>query len=281
MAAVGDLYQILRRLPDATQEDIKRAYRQLRAAAPPRCERRTPPPSSASRRSRRAYEILSDPQKRQRYDTFGAAGGPGAAGQPFADIQDIFRHVLRRRRRRRVRDLEPPRSRPGRAAARAVERRGSPQALLAFPEAAFGARRELRIDAPRGVRPVSRQRRRARHRAHRVVARAAAPGGRAMRRSIFGTIVTASPCRTCGEPARRSSTGARPAAGRGRATAPGHRDGGYPPGVADGLEPSVTGAGHAGRRRAVRRPVRRRARGARRCRVKTPWPGPVHDLDVC
>ena len=35
-----------------------------------------------------AYEILSDPEKRRRYDAFGTAGGP--QGAPFGDIQDIF-----------------------------------------------------------------------------------------------------------------------------------------------------------------------------------------------
>jgi len=38
----------------------------------------------------RAYEVLSDPEKRSRYDRFGEAGVNGHAGQGFADVDDIF-----------------------------------------------------------------------------------------------------------------------------------------------------------------------------------------------
>ena len=45
----------------------------------------------------RAYEVLSDPQQKQRYDTFGEAGVTSAAGSPSGggagqqvDLSDIF-----------------------------------------------------------------------------------------------------------------------------------------------------------------------------------------------
>ena len=87
MAAVRDLYEILGVRRDASPDDIKRAYRAL-------AREQHPDVSSAPEAEERfkeivgAYEILSDPQKRQRYDTFGQSGGP--AGAPFNDIQDIF-----------------------------------------------------------------------------------------------------------------------------------------------------------------------------------------------
>ena len=87
MAAVRDLYEILGVGRDASPEDIKRAYRTL-------AREHHPDVSSAPEAEERfkeivgAYEILSDPQKRQQYDTFGQSGGP--AGAPFNDIQDIF-----------------------------------------------------------------------------------------------------------------------------------------------------------------------------------------------
>ena len=64
-----------------------------------------------------AYEILSDAEKRARYDRFGHAGVDQMAGPQFHDVEDIFEAFGdifgemfggRRRRRRR-----PPRARAG------------------------------------------------------------------------------------------------------------------------------------------------------------------------
>jgi molecular chaperone DnaJ len=67
-----------------------------------------------------------------------------------------------------------------------------------------------------------------------------------MRRSIFGTIVTASPCRTCEGTGAEILDRCTTCGGRGRVTAPDTVTVDIPPGVADGLELRVTGAGHAG-----------------------------------
>src|SRR6266849_3376371 len=87
MAAVRDLYEILGVAPDASPEDIKRAYRQLARAHHPDVNE-APEAEARFKEIAGAYEILSDPEKRQRYDAFGQTGGP--AGQPFTDVQDIF-----------------------------------------------------------------------------------------------------------------------------------------------------------------------------------------------
>src|SRR3989449_8123772 len=86
MAPARDLYEILGIQRDASDEDIRKAYRRLARElhpdvnAEPRSEERFKEVAGA-------YEIISDPDKRARYDAFGS-GGPG--GQPFADISDIF-----------------------------------------------------------------------------------------------------------------------------------------------------------------------------------------------
>lgn len=88
-----DYYEILGVERSASQEDVKRAYRKMALKYHPD---RNPNDDGAEHRFKEAaeaYEVLSDPQKRQRYDRFGHAGvrGNGGAGQPgFQDINDIF-----------------------------------------------------------------------------------------------------------------------------------------------------------------------------------------------
>jgi molecular chaperone DnaJ len=85
-----DFYDLLEVPRDASAEDIKRAYRRLARELHPD----TNPDPAATDRFKEitvAYEVLSDPEKRQRYDRYGAEG---LAGDPFGfgggGINDIF-----------------------------------------------------------------------------------------------------------------------------------------------------------------------------------------------
>lgn len=86
-----DYYELLELPRTASADDIKRAYRRLARQLHPD----TNPDPTASDRFKQvaqAYEVLSDPEKRQRYDRFGpdgvsaGAGGFGGGG----GINDIF-----------------------------------------------------------------------------------------------------------------------------------------------------------------------------------------------
>ncbi len=96
-----DYYEILGTARDADREEIKRAYRQLARKYHPDVNKE-PGAEETFKEINRAYEVLSEPELRARYDRFGEAGvssggGGGAPGYGdmgdvggFADIFDAF-----------------------------------------------------------------------------------------------------------------------------------------------------------------------------------------------
>ncbi len=88
--AKRDYYEVLGVDKNATPEELKKAYRKLALQYHPD---RNPGDKEAEEKFKEAaeaYDVLSNPDKKARYDQFGHAGVDGAYGQGGMDMNDIF-----------------------------------------------------------------------------------------------------------------------------------------------------------------------------------------------
>ncbi|CAM3105980.1 molecular chaperone DnaJ [Sporolactobacillus spathodeae] len=137
-----DYYEILGVSKDASKDEIKKAFRGLARKYHPDVNKDPDAPEKFKEISK-AYEVLSDPQKRAQYDQFGEEdpnqgfGGGGFGGQGFGGADfgfgDIFDQIFNGGGRRR--DPNAP-------------RQGADlqyEMTITFEEAAFGKTTEIRV----------------------------------------------------------------------------------------------------------------------------------------
>ncbi len=92
-----DYYSILGISRNASEEDIKKAYRRLARRYHPDINPHDGEAEQKFKEISKAYEVLSDPVKRRNYDVYGSEDAPTLLGRdfmdfgsPFGDIFDVF-----------------------------------------------------------------------------------------------------------------------------------------------------------------------------------------------
>lgn len=88
-----DYYEILEVSKSASADEIKKAYRKMAIKYHPDKNPDDKAAEEKFKEAAEAYEVLSDPNKRARYDQFGHAGVGGASGGGFGggmNMEDIF-----------------------------------------------------------------------------------------------------------------------------------------------------------------------------------------------
>jgi molecular chaperone DnaJ len=141
MPTKRDYYEVLGVQRNASSDELRKAYRQLALKFHPDRNQNDPNAEARFKEVNEAYSVLSDDQKRARYDQFGHAGlegsGGGDPGDIFSHFQDLFSEFF------------GGSSQGGRG--RGPQRRGADvrvQERLSLRDAVLGCKREVTVRAP-------------------------------------------------------------------------------------------------------------------------------------
>ncbi|MET0626970.1 MAG: J domain-containing protein [Acidimicrobiia bacterium] len=241
-----DHYDVLGIARNATDDEIKRAYRAQARRYHPDSNPEDPDAESRFKEINLAYEVLKDPERRRRFDVFGDDGtrssNAGAGPRPgeafaFGDIFDAFFGGDAFGNRG---PAGPPRAPDAEAVVN-----------LDLARAAFGATSTIEVRLPvacercegSGCEPGTHP------------ARCDVCGGagevREVRRSIIGQIVTASPCIACSSTGSRIPSPCKDCRGDGRVRSTRSIDVEVPAGVDDGQRLRLAGRGPAAPRGGI------------------------------
>lgn len=236
MSSKRDYYELLGVPRSATADEIKQAYRNLAKQLHPD---RNPGDRAAEERFKdvsEAYQVLSDPEKRARYDrlghaAFGSGGGPAYERVDFRAVTEVLEGLMGEvfgqgaaRRARQGQDIEV-------------------ELTVSFEEAALGAEKMLTVERSAicgtcqgtGAAPGTR------------VERCAACGGAGEVRFQRGFFSASRPCSSCGGTGRKIATPCPTC--NGRTLVPSREEVlvRLPPGVEHGAVRSLRGGGEPGR----------------------------------
>lgn len=248
MADKRDYYEVLEIQKGASEDEIKKAYRKMAKKYHPDVNPGNAEAEAKFKEATEAYEVLSDSQKRARYDQFGHAGtdpngfGGGYGGSGFGgfediDLSDIFGSFF-----------------GGGFGGRSSSRRNGPRkgadvaerVILTFEEAAFGVKKPIKVyrvencDECNGLGTKD-----ANDRQKCPVCNGTGEV-RTSQRSVFGQFVNVSPCTNCGGKGTVIKNPCPKCKGKGKIKRPRTIEINFPAGINDGDTIPLRGEGDIG-----------------------------------
>jgi molecular chaperone DnaJ len=239
-----DLYDVLGVGRDASEQEIKKAFRRLARELHPDVNRHDPEAEEKFKQAAEAYEVLSDPDRRRTYDAFGHEGLRTGGWDPrqsgFGHVEDILSSLFGRGGGA-FGDLfgfGPTGPAPGGDVGAEIE--------VSLEEVLTGTSRELSFEAVASC--------------ERCRGNGAEPGTpintcetcdgagqvRRVSRTAFGQLVQSSICPTCSGAGKVPEQPCERCGGSGREARPRAWDVDVPAGIEDGQRIRIGGAGHAG-----------------------------------
>ena len=246
MADKRDYYEVLGVSKGATADEIKKAYRKVAKQYHPDLHPGDAEAEAKFKEANEAYDVLSDPDKKSKYDQFGhaafdqtAGGGYGAGGfngGGFGGFEDIFSSFF-----------------GGGFGGGASARRNAPQKGeniktyidLTFMEAAFGVSKDISVnkfvkcDDCAGTGSKSK-----------TTAKCDGCGGsgtvRRVSNSVFGQIMREATCEKCGGSGSVINDPCTSCAGRGKVRKNVTVNVKFPAGINEGQSLSMNGKGNPG-----------------------------------
>lgn len=234
-----DYYEILGVSREASDAEVKKAFRKLARELHPDVNQDDPTAEARFKEVAEAYEVISNAESRELYDRYGHEGlrGQGASDfSNFASFQDLFDAFFG----------GDPFGRGG------AGRRNPPGddilvgAAISFVESALGVEKEIEVELVEncagcggtGARPGGR------------VERCAKCGGQGQTRSVargpFGQFLRTEICRDCSGDGEIVLDKCEPCGGRGRVMAPRTFQVQVPAGIGHGQRIRLSGRGNAG-----------------------------------
>lgn len=241
-----DYYEVLGLSRNASKEDIKKAFRKLAREYHPDVSRHDDA-EARFKEINAAYEILSDDEKRARYDRFGEAGVNGAGGfsgagaTGFGGFEEIFEEFFG--------NFGGGRSRGGRRGPRpGSDRRVDVQ--VAFEESIFGLEKQVEFDrlemcdtcTGSGAEPGTSPTRCPECKGTGEIRR--------VDQTFLGAMVRMSTCPRCNGRGEINPTPCRVCSGNGLLRKHAMLNVTIPPGVREGLQIQIRNEGDAGERGA-------------------------------
>ena len=241
----ADPYDVLGVEREASDSEIKRAFRKLARELHPDVNKHDPNAEEKFKQAAEAYEILSDPETRRTYDAFGheglRTGGWDPRREGFTHVEDILSSLFGSGG-----GVFGDLFGFGRPAGPAAGGDVAAEVEIELADVLTGSTREIAFEAVsvcehcrgNGAEPGT------------PIRTCETCGGagqvRQVRRTAFGQLVQTGACPTCGGAGKIPETPCERCGGAGREMRERSWDVEIPAGIEDGQRIRISGAGHAG-----------------------------------